>query len=61
MCEWLTPKERLECSGGECCPFRQPDEKAYFDKPDHFERSVAHQPQHLKHDKTIYGGIILKH
>jgi len=28
--------------------YELPDETAYFDKPDHFERSAVHQPNHTR-------------
>ncbi|HKC04333.1 MAG TPA: hypothetical protein VKC54_00455 [Patescibacteria group bacterium] len=50
------PKEAEELGGSEedlRLEYEQPDTVPYFDKPDHFKRSLANQPNHGKVAKKI--------
>ena len=54
MCEWLTPEQKLECNNfTHCCIYKAQEEKPYFDKEDHFLRSLANQPNHAKRKNNI--------
>jgi len=53
MCEWMSKAQKEECNGcTSCCIYKALDEKPYYDKKDHFERSLAHQSNHKRHNPT---------
>jgi hypothetical protein len=61
MCEWLTPQQQRICNQGEpCCVYKAPSGPISADKKEHAERSIANQPNHLKHkwkSITVINGI----
>ena len=47
------PKQKAG-EGEDPAVYKKPDEKRGCDKPDHFARSTANQPNHAKHHEKGY-------
>ena len=48
-----TPRPKPEDLGGEDKKEEEEQEQPYYNKSDHFNRSVFHSPQHIKHEKEV--------
>ena len=52
-CQSKTKAERQECnSQTRCCVYDLFEDENYAEKKDHQSRSIANQPNHLKHIKV---------